>query len=382
MVLCRFIDYWAQLNSAARGALVYWVGLHSGGLWACLHYKDSLLLIWWQEGYDAAVVVFVLLLVATVWLFIEVHGSNPGLVPVKKQRAKTKRRPKTRDEILGLQRHILQDWRPEDEGKKCREKGSGRLGEGVELSSGTDDDSAGSSTAAEDDDSNESVPLVRRASELEPEPEPGSEPERHQMRLGQGRAQQMTTERMEAAGQHDRSGSSSQDDVDEESGILLSQSRPRDKLSSRITATSICSVNRRPWVAPQRHCNRCGIVQPLRVKHCYDCGRCVGRFDHHCFWIATCVGERNHQVFYLFVLAQSLLGFYTVLVLFLAFPSQPKHQTFGEYTSKHFVLCASFACGLGTLPFVVGLAGYHTYLMLSAQTTWEHLRGAKIYYRA
>lgn len=30
--------------------------------------------------------------------------------------------------------------------------------------------------------------------------------------------------------------------------------------------------------------------------------------------------------------------------------------------------------------FPLGLAGYHCYLAMTAQTTWEHLRGGKIYY--
>lgn len=55
--------------------------------------------------------------------------------------------------------------------------------------------------------------------------------------------------------------------------------------------------------------------------------RSQARPDHHCFWINTCVGERNHPDFLAFLLAQSVLALWSVLILGSAFPSQGNEGT-------------------------------------------------------
>jgi hypothetical protein len=44
------------------------------------------------------------------------------------------------------------------------------------------------------------------------------------------------------------------------------------------------------------------------------------------------------------------------------------------------VLSLSFFLSVCTVWFPVGLTFYHSYLAMTAQTTWEHLRGSRIYY--
>ena len=34
-------------------------------------------------------------------------------------------------------------------------------------------------------------------------------------------------------------------------------------------------------------CKPCGIIQPFRTKHCYKCKACIARSDHHCYWMGS-----------------------------------------------------------------------------------------------
>ena len=124
-----------------------------------------------------------------------------------------------------------------------------------------------------------------------------------------------------------------------------------------------------------RFCAKCNFRQPLRTKHCADCGRCVATHDHHCFYIGGCVGERNHRMFY------CLLVFGNVATLwdFDVFISIVYHRALHSSGS---VIASGVLIGVLVFPVivVVGLVAYHTYLISSAQTTWEHLSRANITY--
>ncbi|KAK0134043.1 putative palmitoyltransferase ZDHHC14 [Merluccius polli] len=133
-----------------------------------------------------------------------------------------------------------------------------------------------------------------------------------------------------------------------------------------------------------KYCFTCKMFRPPRTSHCSLCDNCVERFDHHCPWVGNCVGRRNYRYFYLFIVSLSFL------TLFI-FAFVVTHVILSEYTPavtkpEKNTLCVWFSLTPGTILEVVvcffsvwsivGLSGFHTYLISSNQTTNEDIKGA------
>eukprot|EP00922_Rhytidocystis_sp_ex-Travisia-forbesii_P020100 GHVS01029632.1.p1 GENE.GHVS01029632.1~~GHVS01029632.1.p1 ORF type:complete len:455 (-),score=60.60 GHVS01029632.1:141-1505(-) len=127
------------------------------------------------------------------------------------------------------------------------------------------------------------------------------------------------------------------------------------------------------------YCRVCHIYQPLRCRHCRECNHCVLTFDHHCFFIGGCVGEFNMWRFYVFLVLQTLTLLTDAIVSWSGFHAE--FHTIDWLLGNSAVLAVWILCMTFLIPTVILLV-YHTYLGLSAQTTWEHLRRSRIPYLA
>ncbi|OCH92608.1 zf-DHHC-domain-containing protein [Obba rivulosa] len=122
-----------------------------------------------------------------------------------------------------------------------------------------------------------------------------------------------------------------------------------------------------------RWCRKCCAPRPERAHHCSACGRCVLKFDHHCAWLGyKCIGHRTHTAFVHFLLCITLLSIYIVFLasstVYYAFTNP---YAIDETTPLHALFLTFFGA---VIALVIGsFLIYHTYLILTNQTTFEHL---------
>ncbi|KAH7519848.1 hypothetical protein FEM48_Zijuj08G0080800 [Ziziphus jujuba var. spinosa] len=122
-------------------------------------------------------------------------------------------------------------------------------------------------------------------------------------------------------------------------------------------------------------CSYCNVEQPPRAKHCHDCDKCVLQFDHHCVWLGTCIGQGNHCKFWWYICEETALCLWTGILYITYLKTNISRAWWKSAIMILLLVILSIS-----LIFLLLLLLFHSYLVLTNQTTFELVRRRRIPY--
>ncbi|XP_067900883.1 palmitoyltransferase ZDHHC14 isoform X3 [Heterodontus francisci] len=119
-----------------------------------------------------------------------------------------------------------------------------------------------------------------------------------------------------------------------------------------------------------------GVLPRATQDEAADLERQIERFDHHCPWVGNCVGKRNYRFFYMFILSLSFLTvFIFAFVITHVILRSQKTGFLNALKDSPASVLEAVVCFFSVWS-ILGLSGFHTYLISSNQTTNEDIKGS------
>ncbi|KAJ7953197.1 S-acyltransferase [Quillaja saponaria] len=122
-------------------------------------------------------------------------------------------------------------------------------------------------------------------------------------------------------------------------------------------------------------CTYCNVEQPPRAKHCHDCDKCVLQFDHHCVWLGTCIGQGNHCRFWWYICEETALCLWTGILFISYLKANISRAWWRDAIMITLLVILSMS-----LVFLLLLLLFHSFLILTNQTTYELVKRRRIFY--